>query len=177
MQQSTNSRLQCNFGAENANIAVIDLAKVSILLFYRSIFIQSWFKLFNTILVVTVTCFTLAIMLCVIFSKWPVYDQWDPLVPYNSNNAAVLISFLVLNVRLRHSDLGSAIDSSPRAASRYAAEALFDGYLHLRKLVSTGAMSSSISNLQCSQLRRHFYPSLDLCRRVYQRHSDNSESV
>ena len=33
----------------------------------------------------------------IIFSKWPVSDQWNPVVPYNINASAVLIVFVVGN--------------------------------------------------------------------------------
>lgn len=50
--------------------------KVSLLLYYRRIFISRPF---------------------IIFSKWPVYKQWNPEADYNVDVSAVLISFVVGN--------------------------------------------------------------------------------
>lgn len=36
----------------------------------------------------------------VIFSKWPVYDQWNPAVPYNINASAILVAFVTGNTLL-----------------------------------------------------------------------------
>ena len=33
----------------------------------------------------------------IIFSKWPVYEQWNPKAPYNINVSAVLITFVAGN--------------------------------------------------------------------------------
>ncbi|KAL8924484.1 MAG: hypothetical protein Q9172_002649 [Xanthocarpia lactea] len=76
------------------------LVKVSLLLSYRRIFITRWFLRSNTILIGLVIAFTLAVLLSVIFSKWPIQDQWNPVVPYNINAAAILISFVVGNTLL-----------------------------------------------------------------------------
>ena len=82
--------------------------KVSLLLFYRRIFITRDFLWKSGILIGLITSFTLAILLvcenhlnermrlisflATIFCKWPVYDQWNPEVPYNINVSAFLIT-------------------------------------------------------------------------------------
>ena len=33
----------------------------------------------------------------IIFSKWPVYEQWNPEAPYNINISAMLIMFVAMN--------------------------------------------------------------------------------
>ncbi|KAL9633147.1 MAG: hypothetical protein Q9204_003518 [Flavoplaca sp. TL-2023a] len=96
--------LKANFATENAQIAAMGFVKVSLLLFYRRIFITRWFVWSSNILIGLVTSFTLAILLSVVFSKWPVRDQWNPAVPYNINASAVLIAFVVGNTLL---DLGT----------------------------------------------------------------------
>ena len=35
--------------------------------------------------------------LATIFCKWPVYDQWNPEVPYNVNTSALLITYVAGN--------------------------------------------------------------------------------
>ncbi|KAL8685195.1 MAG: hypothetical protein Q9224_005918 [Gallowayella concinna] len=92
--------LKANFATENAQIAAMGFVKVSLLLFYRRIFITRWFLRSNSVLIGIVTSFTLAVLLSVMFSKWPVHDQWNPAVPYNINASAILISFVVGNTLL-----------------------------------------------------------------------------
>ncbi|KAJ5777170.1 lactate/malate dehydrogenase alpha/beta C-terminal domain family protein [Penicillium odoratum] len=90
--------LKTNFACENAQIFTMGLIKVSILFFYRRIFgISPKFVRASNVLIVLISTFTLAIMLAVIFSKWPVYAQWDPYAPYNMNASAVLICYVVGN--------------------------------------------------------------------------------
>ena len=87
--------------------------KVSLLLFYRRIFITHGFLWKSGILIGLITSFTLAILLvcekplnermrlisflATIFCKWPVYDQWNPEAPYNLNASALLITYVAGN--------------------------------------------------------------------------------
>ena len=36
----------------------------------------------------------------IIFSKWPIYEQWNPKAPYNINISAILITFVAGNTLL-----------------------------------------------------------------------------
>jgi len=90
--------LKMVFACENTQIVIMGLIKVSILCFYRRIFgISRKFVMASNVLIVLISTFTLGILLSVIFSKWPVYLQWDPTAPYNMDASAVLICYVVGN--------------------------------------------------------------------------------
>lgn len=61
--EAETNRLQMNFGAENAQIAAMGTVKVSVLLFYKRIFVTRWFQRSSNALIAIVVCFTLAVML------------------------------------------------------------------------------------------------------------------
>ncbi|PYH37564.1 uncharacterized protein BO87DRAFT_328633 [Aspergillus neoniger CBS 115656] len=90
--------LKINFACENAQIATMGVIKVSLLFFYRRIFgISRPFVMASNVLIALISSFTLAIVLAVIFSKWPVYLQWDPTAPYDINASAILICYVAGN--------------------------------------------------------------------------------
>ncbi|GKZ63374.1 hypothetical protein AnigIFM63309_001570 [Aspergillus niger] len=90
--------LKINFACENAQIATMGVIKVSLLFFYRRIFgISRPFVIASNVLIALISSFTLAIVLAVIFSKWPVYLQWDPTAPYDINASAILICYVAGN--------------------------------------------------------------------------------
>lgn len=45
------------------------------------------------------------------FSKWPVYDQWNPAIPYNINASAILVTFVSLNTVFDLATLGIPLAS------------------------------------------------------------------
>ncbi|GLA55396.1 hypothetical protein AnigIFM63604_002044 [Aspergillus niger] len=90
--------LKINFACENTQIATMGVIKVSLLFFYRRIFgISRPFVMASNVLIALISSFTLAIVLAVIFSKWPVYLQWDPTAPYDINASAILICYVAGN--------------------------------------------------------------------------------
>ncbi|KAJ5933962.1 hypothetical protein N7454_006291 [Penicillium verhagenii] len=96
--EATIFALKMIFACENTQIAIMGLIKVSILCFYRRIFgISRKFVMASNVLIVLISTFTLAILLSVIFSKWPVYLQWNPTAPYNLDASAVLIAYVIGN--------------------------------------------------------------------------------
>lgn len=96
--ETTIFALKMVFACENTQIVIMGLIKVSILCFYRRIFgISRKFVMASNVLIALISTFTLGILLSVIFSKWPVYLQWDPFAPYNMNASAVLICYVVGN--------------------------------------------------------------------------------
>ena len=60
---TTLTLLQVNFAGENAQISVMGFVKVSVVLFYKRIFIMRWFIRSSNALIGFITAFTLAILL------------------------------------------------------------------------------------------------------------------
>jgi len=73
------------------------LVKISMLLYYRRIFVTRTFIVASRVLIGLLACFTLSINLGIIFSKWPVPEQWNPESSYRINISAILIAFIVGN--------------------------------------------------------------------------------
>ncbi|KAL9108365.1 MAG: hypothetical protein Q9227_006825 [Pyrenula ochraceoflavens] len=89
-----------NYFTENTSITVMGLVKVALLLFYKRIFVTKTFNIAANFLIAITASFSLAVLLAIVFSKWPIKDQWNPEVPFNINIPAILIFYVAFNATL-----------------------------------------------------------------------------
>ncbi|OJJ78031.1 hypothetical protein ASPBRDRAFT_191292 [Aspergillus brasiliensis CBS 101740] len=97
-RDSTVLALKIKLAFENAQVATMGVIKISVLFFYRRIFgISRRFVTASNVLIALITSFTLATILAIIFSKGPVYRQWDLTASYNTNPSAIIICYIAGN--------------------------------------------------------------------------------
>ncbi|GKZ25306.1 hypothetical protein AbraIFM66951_002226 [Aspergillus brasiliensis] len=97
-RDSTVLALKIKLAFENAQVATMGVIKISVLFFYRRIFgISRRFVTASNVLLALITSFTVAVILAIIFSKGPVYRQWDLTASYNTNPSAIIICYIAGN--------------------------------------------------------------------------------
>ncbi|KAH7394353.1 hypothetical protein BKA66DRAFT_606553 [Pyrenochaeta sp. MPI-SDFR-AT-0127] len=93
--------LQANLGLENAQVLCMGLIKISLLLYYKRIFVLESFQIITNILIGVVIAFEMSIIIVVLLSKGtPISKQWDPMEPFTLNISAILIAFCAGNTAL-----------------------------------------------------------------------------
>ncbi|KAL2047496.1 hypothetical protein ABVK25_011480 [Lepraria finkii] len=89
--------LKILLGCELSQIATMGFVKASLLFYYKRIFVSRFFVIASNTLIILIACFTASIFLAQLFSKWPIYEQWNPEAAYNISIPALLTFFVAGN--------------------------------------------------------------------------------
>jgi hypothetical protein len=111
--------LKTNLGLENSQVACMGVIKISLLLYYRTIFVHEVYQIITNILIGVVAAFEFSIIMvsesasvfelgplltirqAVLFSKGiPISNQWNPMLPFSLDISAILIAFCAGNTAL-----------------------------------------------------------------------------